>query len=557
VQPAPDAAADAAAARGATGAAMTLARLAIERSVGRDSVAEWTRRARAASLTFVAGDTAEARALLAGLEERCPPGRHRSDAWLTMAQIEHETTTLERGAACAALAVQDADGDPELEVQALLMLATLTVDPATRRGHAAAARSILDSGRVTDPTLLPQLLAWALLEEIVSMFHAGDGLDLDMLDRAFAVERSQGGSRYGQVAVVRPVLLKWADHSEAAIDALRELREVCEAEGNEGAIPYALSHIPTTLCRLGRVDEARQAASEHLYYAETTGQESQRIQAVLNTAWVEALAGDVDAATTAAREVLAWGIENGAELAASGAAVLGTVALVADDAQTARTWFEQAESLTHEPRSEDPGVDRWVSDLIEALVATGALDEAERRIDALDARATRSGGIGASAAAARCRALLAAARGDTTAALEHIDAALERHAGIDAPLDAARSLVVKGVVHRRRKERRVAGEALQAAKVVFDEAGARGWAARAEAELARLGRRVGASLELTETEKRVALLVAAGMTNRQVAEQAFISVKTVEANLARIYRKLGIASRAELGARMALLGGEG
>jgi DNA-binding CsgD family transcriptional regulator len=63
--------------------------------------------------------------------------------------------------------------------------------------------------------------------------------------------------------------------------------------------------------------------------------------------------------------------------------------------------------------------------------------------------------------------------------------------------------------------------------------------------------RHGAPLELTPTEEQVAKLAAIGRTNREVAKELFISPKTVEANLARAYRKLGIASRAELGAVMA------
>ena len=57
--------------------------------------------------------------------------------------------------------------------------------------------------------------------------------------------------------------------------------------------------------------------------------------------------------------------------------------------------------------------------------------------------------------------------------------------------------------------------------------------------------------ELTATELRVAELAAGGLTNREVATAAFMSPKTVEANLSRVYRKLGIHSRAELGATMA------
>ena len=65
-----------------------------------------------------------------------------------------------------------------------------------------------------------------------------------------------------------------------------------------------------------------------------------------------------------------------------------------------------------------------------------------------------------------------------------------------------------------------------------------------------MGTRVTVTLELTATERRIAELAASGLTNRQVGERSFMSPKTVEANLARVYRKLGIASRAELGALM-------
>jgi DNA-binding NarL/FixJ family response regulator len=76
------------------------------------------------------------------------------------------------------------------------------------------------------------------------------------------------------------------------------------------------------------------------------------------------------------------------------------------------------------------------------------------------------------------------------------------------------------------------------------------WAARARAEVSRIGLRPPAPLELTATEARVASLAAAGHTNRQVAAELFLSPRTVEDNLARVYRKLGISSRAELGAAM-------
>jgi DNA-binding CsgD family transcriptional regulator len=92
---------------------------------------------------------------------------------------------------------------------------------------------------------------------------------------------------------------------------------------------------------------------------------------------------------------------------------------------------------------------------------------------------------------------------------------------------------------------------LRAALEQFERLGAPSWSDRTRAELDRVGLR-RAPAELTPTERRVAELAASGLTNREVASKAFMSPKTVQANLARVYRKLGISSRAELGARMSV-----
>ena len=84
------------------------------------------------------------------------------------------------------------------------------------------------------------------------------------------------------------------------------------------------------------------------------------------------------------------------------------------------------------------------------------------------------------------------------------------------------------------------------ARTLFRELGSPGWVRQAEEELGRIGGPDTSITELTGTERKVAELVAAGRSNREVAEQLFLSVKTVEANLSRIYRKLGISSRREL-----------
>ena len=101
--------------------------------------------------------------------------------------------------------------------------------------------------------------------------------------------------------------------------------------------------------------------------------------------------------------------------------------------------------------------------------------------------------------------------------------------------------MVKGAVHCRAREKRAAREELDDARSRFASLDAEAWVARVDAALARLGQRATTPLGLTATEQKVAELAATGLTNRKVADQAFISPKTVEANLAKAYRKLGVS----------------
>jgi DNA-binding NarL/FixJ family response regulator len=114
------------------------------------------------------------------------------------------------------------------------------------------------------------------------------------------------------------------------------------------------------------------------------------------------------------------------------------------------------------------------------------------------------------------------------------------------PFERARTLLLAGQAYRRQKQRGRARDALSEALATFERLGASLWAARTRAELARLGRRAPDRDELTDTERCVAEFAASGLSNREVAERAFVSVKTVEANLTRAYRKLGVHSRVGL-----------
>jgi DNA-binding NarL/FixJ family response regulator len=151
----------------------------------------------------------------------------------------------------------------------------------------------------------------------------------------------------------------------------------------------------------------------------------------------------------------------------------------------------------------------------------------------------------------RCRALLLLARRDLDASLAAAEEAVAASEDVGLPLDRGRALLAAGEALRRLGQRRRAAEKLDAAKEVFAELGASLWVARAETELRRASPRPRRERELTSAERRVAALVAAGRTNREVAAQLFTTVGTVEVHLTRIYRKLAVRSRTELARRVA------
>ena len=165
-------------------------------------------------------------------------------------------------------------------------------------------------------------------------------------------------------------------------------------------------------------------------------------------------------------------------------------------------------------------------------------------------RPRRSIASGRRATALRCRALIAAAGGDLDAAQRAAEASVGLLEGDVQPFETARSLLVLGQIHRRGKRKRLAREYLGRAEAAFHGLGARLWADRANAELARIGGRPSTPFELTEAERNVASLVARGYTNQEAADALFISASTVQASLKRIYHKLDVRSRTELAAKI-------
>jgi DNA-binding NarL/FixJ family response regulator len=205
-----------------------------------------------------------------------------------------------------------------------------------------------------------------------------------------------------------------------------------------------------------------------------------------------------------------------------------------------------------EPRATEIFLAAFLPDAAEALIHLRRLDEAEPLVEALERNGRRLDRAWMLAVGARCRGLLQAAQGDLDDASRAVEAAMAEHERLPMPFERARTQLLLGRLQRRLGHRDAATKTLRDALESFERLGTPLWADRARAEFARAeASSRGPAGGLTPSEQQVAELAALGMKNRDVAAALFISPKTVEVNLARIYRKLGIRSRAELGRLMA------
>ena len=226
-------------------------------------------------------------------------------------------------------------------------------------------------------------------------------------------------------------------------------------------------------------------------------------------------------------------------------ALLAIVYFWDGDAEAACVHFAAAQRARDLAGDRDPSALMFQAEHVEALLATGRNDDALAVTDRLELNAVRAGHQGAQVVVQRCRGLIAAASGDLGAADELLAGAAVRFAEVDDPFASARTLLPLGAVRRRRRQKRASRDALAQSLALFDVCGAKRWAARARAELGAIGGRTREE-GLTAAERRIASLVAAGRTNREVATALFVGERTVETHLTHIYAKLGVRSRTEL-----------
>jgi DNA-binding CsgD family transcriptional regulator len=317
------------------------------------------------------------------------------------------------------------------------------------------------------------------------------------------------------------------------------------AEGDEPSVQGTLVRLTEIACWTGELAEADRLAAEGIALADRVGSTAYLDSALFARALVDAHLGQVDAARAAAGRILELSPEPLKQQTALGHWVLGFVALSLNDAVAADISYTRAAEAVALYGQREPARFRFQPDHLEAVVEVGDLARARDLLRALEERAVVFPRPWLLATAARCRALVLAAEGDLAAALVAATEALDHHERLAMPFERARTLLVTGVVLRRLKRKRRAREVLEEAASEFERVGTPLWLGRARTELGRVAVR-RATDGLTASELQIARLAADGLSNPEIAARAFVSRKTVEANLARAYRKLGIASRAQL-----------
>jgi DNA-binding CsgD family transcriptional regulator len=327
-------------------------------------------------------------------------------------------------------------------------------------------------------------------------------------------------------------------------------------QGAVRALPYPLSGRALVDLELGRWPAALAGAEEAVELSREMVGGAMLASSLAALAQVEASMGRTEQTRAHAAESLAlckqlnaWAVEPEPVLA------LASLALSLGDHETAVGVWSQTTVDIREWVLE-PGWEHLDDVMIEASVRAGRLGQAERELDDLQQKASRTGRTWAHAVAARCRGLLApAAEID-----EHFVNALEWHAQAPLPFARARTELCYGERLRRARRRSDAREQLVRASATFHALGATIWAQRAERELAAAGysRRTPAEhspwAELTAAETRVAQVIVEGATYDEAASALFVSPRTVESHLRQIYRKVGVRSRSELTRRLAPAG---
>jgi DNA-binding NarL/FixJ family response regulator len=332
-----------------------------------------------------------------------------------------------------------------------------------------------------------------------------------------------------------------------AIDLYTRAVAAARAAAAASTLPMLLAPLSSLEAFSGRYSAALADATEGLRLAEDTGQANPaaHLRAVL--AWLAAVQGREQDCRDAANQTLGHAL--GQRLGPQAAIAEWALALL--DLGTGRRSdaCDRLEILA----AAGPGEGHRMvamfaaADLVEAAVRSERSAAARAALERLTVWGEHTGTGWAKALAARCHGLVA----DADEQDSQFTKALELHASAGRPFDTARTELVYGESLRRRRRRADARKHLRAAHETFEQLGATPWADQARVELLATGetarrRDVDTLNQLTPQELQIARFVAQGTTNRAIAEQLFLSPRTVDYHLRKIFTKLGLTSRHQL-----------
>jgi DNA-binding NarL/FixJ family response regulator len=343
-------------------------------------------------------------------------------------------------------------------------------------------------------------------------------------------------------------LMLCEDYGSAA-DLLRSSVDRGRAQGQVADLPYGLGILSELRFRTGTWGQAHADATEAAELGADFATKADLCYALVCAGRAEAAMGAVEACRAHLDRAQGLAASVGVEpIPTYVAAARGLLELGLANYTDAVTQLACVAAGVARHGLADPNVIQWRPDFIESLARTGRLAEAREQQAVLENETAATGSAWAAAAAARCRGLLQDTQSQAIAELELAVAMAESS---PSGFEQARARLCLGEALRRARRRNDARLQLEQAHTAFELLGAQPWAARAAAELAATGitaspRSKPVHVRLTPQELRVALQVAEGLSNQEVATRLFLSHKTVEVHLSHIYDKLGVRSRSGL-----------
>lgn len=495
---------------------------------------------------FHAGDIIRARALLEEFARATV--KPDSAVLLRIARLEMFGDDPARAAELSEAALHLPDLDPalraELEESLAWSLHLMRRNDSAAEHARAAVAAAEEAG---DPSVLVRALSAHVLCELLVGRQLPDAAVERFAALAPAAQRLE---LIRDPTFTLAVLLVWSGGPERAQPLLLELHRRADELGEATSIPFILSFLTRAETLLGEWEHAIRHAREGFEIAVQNDQKPLAAASLANLALVEAYCGAVESARANATAAIGVDLPSAFVVPRRTATwALGLVELSLGNARAASALLERLAAQVEAEGLHEPGELPFFADYVEALAGAGRLEEAWGVLAGVERRAAAVDRVSELAAAARCKGFLSSASGDLETACASLEDALDRYERLPLPFERGRALLALGQVQRRGKQKRAARESLEAALAVFEQLGARLWAEKARAELARIGGRARTD-GLTATEQRIADLVAEGRSNKEVAAALFVTVKTVERNLTRIYEKLGVRSRVQLAGRL-------